>query len=75
MEIEEYLQRQKSMIQKRADKIKDFNIFDFNYIPDKPLMREEIKPVIDTLLKYERTNIPNKLIRITNFFTLFNFLI
>jgi len=37
MEIEEYLLNQKSIIRKRADKIKDFSVFDFNYIPDKPL--------------------------------------
>ena len=59
MEISEYLLRQKSIIHKRADKIKDFNVFDFNYIPDKPLMREEVKSIIDALLKYEKTNIPS----------------
>jgi hypothetical protein len=59
MEIEEYLLRQKSAIHKRVDKIKDFSVFDFNYIPDKPLMREEVKPIIDALLKCEKTNIPS----------------
>lgn len=58
MEIEEYLLHQKSIINQKADKIKDFSVFDFNYIPDKPLMREEVKPIIDALLKYEKTNIP-----------------
>jgi len=62
MEIEEYLLNQKSVIRKKADKIKDFRVFDFNYIPTKPLMREEVKSIIDALLKYEKTNIPSNYI-------------
>ena len=59
MVISEYLLRQKSIIHKRVDKIKDFNVFDFKYIPEKLLMREEVKSIIDALWKYEKTNIPS----------------
>ena len=62
MEIEEYLLNQKLIIKKRANRIKEFSVFDFNYIPDKPLMREEVKPIVDSLLKYEKSNIPSNYI-------------
>ena len=62
MDIQEYLgQRQKSL-DKTSERIRDFNVFDFNYIPEKPLMREEVKPVIDALLRYQQTGIANNVL-------------
>lgn len=62
MEIEEYLLKKRKKLEKQAKKIRDFTVFDFNYIPEKPLMREETKPVIDSILRYERTGIPNNIL-------------
>lgn len=39
----------------------DFSVFDFNYIPDQPLMREEAKPIIDAILRYDHTGIPKNM--------------
>lgn len=62
MDIQEYLAAKQKDLKKTADRIQDFKIFDFNYIPDKPLMRKEIKLLIDSLLRYHQTGIANNVI-------------
>ena len=59
MDITEYLTAKQRDLKKNADRIRNFDIFDFNYIPETPLMREEIKPLIDSLLRYHQTGIAN----------------
>ncbi len=61
MEIKDYLARQARHIEQATSKIKDFQVFDFNYIPQKPLMREEVKPIIDAALSYAKTGIGSHL--------------
>jgi Cdc6-like AAA superfamily ATPase len=62
MDIEKYLSQTQHNLDKSKDRIKDFHVFDFNYIPDKPLMREEVKPIIDALLRYQQTGIANNVL-------------
>jgi len=62
MDITEYLKTKQRDLKKNSDRIRNFKIFDFNYIPDKPLMREEVKPLIDSLLRYNQTGIANNVI-------------
>ena len=62
MQIEDYLSHQAMKLAKSAKKIKDFHVFDFNYIPEQPLMRQEAQPLIDALLRYATTGIPNHLL-------------
>jgi archaeal cell division control protein 6 len=62
MEIEEYLHEKAKRLEKASRFIKDYRVFDFNYIPPQPLMREEVKPVADAILRYHRTGIPNNLL-------------
>ena len=62
MEIEQYILKRESSIEKLKGQIKNFEVFDFNYIPSRPLMREEIKPMVDSILRYDKTNIPNNLV-------------
>ncbi len=45
MEIEEYLLHKEKRLEKGSERIKDFRVFDFNYIPEKPLMSDGVKPV------------------------------
>jgi len=59
MDIAEYIRAKQQDLRKNTDRIRNVRIFDFNYIPDKPLMREEIKPLIDSLLRYQQTGIAN----------------
>ena len=62
MEIEEYLAQKEKRLEKGKERVKDLRVFDFNYLPEKPLMREEAKPVIDALLRYQKTGIANHLV-------------
>ena len=59
MDIEKYLSAKQKSLDRHADRIRDFRVFDFNYIPQKPLMREEVKPLIDAILRYQKTGIAN----------------
>jgi len=62
MDIEGYLKKKEERFSKSVSRIRDLRVFDFNFIPDKPLMRAELKPVIDSLIRYERTGIPNHIL-------------
>ena len=58
MDIKSYLLEKREHINSQSSKISDYTIFDFNYVPQNPLIREETKQIIDAFLKYEKTNIP-----------------
>lgn len=60
--IEEYLKKREKRVQRRSAAIRDPRPFDFNFIPSKPLMREELRPVIDALLRFSSTEIANNVL-------------
>jgi archaeal cell division control protein 6 len=62
MDIKEYLLEKQKALDRTSDRIVNAGIFDFNYIPDKPLMRDEVKPVIDAILRYQQTGIANNVL-------------
>ena len=62
MDIEQYLRDKQQHLATSGRRIRDIGVFDFNYIPAKPLMREEVKPVIDALLRYQQTGIANNVL-------------
>ncbi len=62
MEIHEYLREKEKRLSRGMSRIRDFRVFDFNYIPEKPLMRQELRAVIDGLLRYQKTEIANHLL-------------
>ena len=62
MDLQRYLSEKQQTLDQYRQRIKDPRVFDFNYIPEKPLMREELKPVIDAILRYRQTGIANHLL-------------
>lgn len=62
MDIDQYLSQRQAALDRGTDNIRNFEVFDFNYVPEKPLMREEVKPVIDALLRYQQTGIANNVL-------------
>jgi len=62
MDIEQYVSERQKRLGKSKDRIQNFDVFDFNYIPEKPLMREEVKSVVDALLRYQQTGIANNVL-------------
>lgn len=61
MRITDYLDQQSRTLDESSRRIRDFRVFDFNHIPEEPLMREEAKSVIDAYLRYLKTGIANHL--------------
>jgi len=62
MDIENYLAEKQQHLNKSKERIRNYAVFDFNYVPKKPLMRQEVKPLIDALLRYQQTGIANNLL-------------
>lgn len=58
MNITTYLQRQKKHLGEEIRQVKDFSVFDFDYIPDQPLMRDEARLLIDDMIRFEISGIP-----------------
>jgi len=61
MAIADYLKQRADELKQSASRIRDYRVFDFNFIPDQPLMRQEIKPIVDACLRYTQGGIPNHL--------------
>ena len=58
MDITSYLNKKRITLVQSSTNIKDFSVFDYNYIPDEPVEREEIKEVIRKMLYFEMSAIP-----------------
>ncbi|GMU20502.1 MAG: hypothetical protein AMXMBFR13_05990 [Phycisphaerae bacterium] len=58
MDIGAYLKNQKENLARHSERIKDYSVFDFNYIPDQPVMREEAKQLINAMLEFQVSGIP-----------------
>ena len=61
MEITDFVARQARLLDENSRRIKDFQVFDFNYIPEQPVMRDEVKPIVSACLRYLKTGIANHL--------------
>jgi cell division control protein 6 len=62
MDILKYLAEKQRQLAVNSSRIRDVRVFDFNYIPPSPLMREEVKPVVDALLRYQQSGIANNVL-------------
>ncbi len=58
MDVREYIESRRSSFSKQTKSILDYSVFDFNHVPDRPLIRAESKQIIDSLIRYEKTGIP-----------------
>jgi Cdc6-like AAA superfamily ATPase len=59
--IREYLQQQQQQIGQHVAVVKDFAVFDFNHVPDEPVLRPEARSLIDGMLRFEVTGVPTHL--------------
>jgi cell division control protein 6 len=58
MKIASYLNQKRNRLGQGSNNIRDFRVFDYNYIPEEPVMREEAKEIITNMLKFEMSGIP-----------------
>lgn len=58
MDVRSYVSQKRADLSRCAMNIKDFGVFDYNYVPDEPVMREEIKEPIRHMVRFEMSGIP-----------------
>lgn len=58
MDIRAYLAKQKETIARQSRSIRDVRVFDFNHVPEEPVMRDECRELIDALLRFDATSVP-----------------
>jgi archaeal cell division control protein 6 len=58
MDPKKYMAERRTRLSEQKRLIHDRSVFDFNFVPKKPLVREESKKIIDALVSYEGTSIP-----------------
>ena len=58
MDVTTYLRREDERFANKSKQVKDFSVFDFNYIPDEPLMRGEVKGLLNAIVRFRRSGIP-----------------
>jgi Cdc6-like AAA superfamily ATPase len=61
-DIEVYIQTSCREAQRQISDVKDFTVFDLNHIPEKPLIREEVKRIIDVLVRGHQTGVSRHLL-------------
>ena len=52
-----FLHEERQASSASSNRVKDFSVFDFNYIPEEPLMRDEGKHLIREMVRFETTGI------------------
>jgi len=57
-----YIEQSREEAERVGSSVKDFRVFDFSFIPDKPLVRPETKRIIDCLVRYQKSRVPRNLI-------------
>jgi Cdc6-like AAA superfamily ATPase len=58
VDLETYVRTRKEQLGRSARNVKDFSVFDFNYVPEQPLMRDECGRLIDAMLRFDVSGIP-----------------
>jgi Cdc6-like AAA superfamily ATPase len=62
MDVEQYIKNKRTTFSEQSKSIVDYSVFDFNHVPQKPLIRAEAAQIIDALVRYEKTGIPTNLV-------------
>jgi len=58
MDIASYLDNKRRHLGQTSGKVKDFAVFDYNYIPEKPVERAEVREIVKQMLRFEMSGIP-----------------
>lgn len=61
MNPSDYLREKRQQVEREVKNIKEFDVFDFNYVPEQPIERPEMDRIINAILKYEKTHIPTNI--------------
>jgi Cdc6-like AAA superfamily ATPase len=53
-----YIEQSRREAERVASNVKDFRVFSFEHIPDRPVIRPEVKRIVDCLVRYQKSGIP-----------------
>ena len=53
-----FLHEERNRSATQSGPVRDFSVFDFNYIPDEPILREEGRHLVREFVRFETTGIP-----------------
>ena len=59
MDIAACINQNRRLAGQASEKIKDQTVFDFNHIPDEPVMREEGRTLLEEMIRFEQTGLPD----------------
>jgi len=62
MNIKDFLEQERARNANACNMVKNFSVFDFNYIPQEPIMREECAHLVREMLSFETSGIPTHLL-------------
>ncbi len=57
-----YIEQSRQEAERVSEIIRDFRVFSFDYIPDRPVIRPELKRIVDCLVRYGQSGIPRHLV-------------
>ena len=58
----EYIEQSREEAERVGSSIKDFRVFSFEHIPERPVIRPEVKRIVDCLIRYQQSGIPRHLV-------------
>ena len=61
MDIATYLRTLNKRLGKESEAVRDFAVFDFHFVPDKPVLRSEATLLLDELARFNVSGIPTHL--------------
>lgn len=58
----EYIEKSREEAERVGSSVKDFRVFSFDHIPERPVIRPEVKRIVDCLVRYQQSGIPRHLV-------------
>jgi Cdc6-like AAA superfamily ATPase len=57
-----YIEQSREEAERVGSVVKDFRVFGFDYIPERPVIRLEVKRIVDCLVRYAQSSVPRHLV-------------
>jgi hypothetical protein len=61
-ELLAYIEQSREEAERVGSVVRDFRVFSFDHIPERPVIRPEVKRIVDCLVRYAQSGIPRHLV-------------
>jgi len=61
-ELWAYIEQSRQEAERVASSVKDFRVFNFDHIPDRPVIRPELKRIVDCLVRYQGSGVARHMV-------------